>query len=207
MWSPRSRQSQTLKKGDEVFQMRIENGELTTLKFWCWAYSDLLDNATRGVLAEFLVAHALGRMNKPRRLWGAFDVRTHSGIKVEVRSAAYAQSWQQEDPSKIAFNIAPRKRAWDPETNKWEELSKPARTADVYVFCLLGYPDEPEPAPLDLSQWSFYVVAKKTLDQKRPNQKTIALNPFKTLVQRTTGGGTTPYGELAGEIERLGGGS
>ena len=95
MWSPRSSQSLTLKRGDEVFQARSESGELTTLDFWCWAYSDLLDNATRGVVAEFLVAHALGRMNTPRRLWGAFDVRTNSGIKVEVKSAAYAQSWQQ----------------------------------------------------------------------------------------------------------------
>lgn len=33
--------------------------KLTILDFWGWAYSDCINNTTRGVLAEFLVAAAL----------------------------------------------------------------------------------------------------------------------------------------------------
>ena len=207
MWSPRSSQSKTRKAGNEAFRVRDEDVEFTIRDYWRWANSNLLDNAARGVLAEFLVAHALNRTNEPRREWGAFDVRTERGLKVEVKSAAYAQSWPQERPSNITFNIAPRKSAWDPETNEWESLEPPARIADVYVFCLLGQPDDPDPDPMDLDQWKFYVLATATLDGERPRQKTIALNPIKSLVRRTTGRCTTPYGKLAGVIDMLGRGS
>lgn len=207
MWSPRSSRSKTRKAGDEAFRVRSKIVELTILDYWRWANSDLLDNAARGVLAEFLVAHALKRTIEPRREWAAFDVRTESGIKVEVKSKAYAQSWPQESPSKITFDIAPRRDAWDPETNQWESFEQRARPADVYVFCLLGQPDDPDPDPMDLDQWEFYVLATATLDRERPHQKTIALNPLKALVRRTTGRSTTPYGKLADVINTVARGS
>jgi hypothetical protein len=34
--------------------------------FWRWGFSNLTDNTTRGVLAEFLVASALGRWHSQR---------------------------------------------------------------------------------------------------------------------------------------------
>lgn len=202
-WSSRSRQSEILKEADEAF--RGQNGaiELTVLDFWQWANSNLLDNAARGILAEFLVAHALERTDTPRREWGAFDVQTGSGLKIEVKSASYAQSWPQERPSKIVFNIAPRKNAWDAESNDWESFDQPQRTADVYVFCLLGQPDDSDPDPLDLAQWRFYILDRQTLDLECPGQKTISMNPLISLVQRTTGRDTTPYRELAKEINKL----
>ena len=135
---------------------------------------------------------------------GAFDVRTKSGHKVEVKSAAYAQSWPQCKPSKISFDIASRSESWDPETNTYCRFNSPKRIANVYVFCLLGQPDDPCPDPIDLDQWEFYVLAKETLDQERRSQKTIALNPLKSLVQQATGRCTTPYGELPRVIEMLG---
>ena len=148
MWSPKNSQSRLLKAGDEAFRTRSENVELAVFDYWRWANSGWLDNAGRGVLAEFLVAHAFERMNAPRREWGRFDVSTESGIKVDVKTAAYAQSWPHQSPSKITFNIAPWEQVWDPETNEWEPLAKLGRTADVYVFCLLGQPDDPVPRPL-----------------------------------------------------------
>ena len=207
MWSPRSGQSKTRKAGDEAFYVRGENLEFMVLDYWRWAHSDLLDNAARGVLAEFLVAYAVSRTHEPRSEWGSFDVRTESGIRVEVKSAAYAQSWPQEEPSKISFDIAPRSAVWNPETNEYASYDPPARDSDVYVFCLLGQPDDPDPDPLDLDQWEFYVLATATLNQERPRQRTIALNPLKSLVRRTTGRSTTPYGELARMVEMLGRGS
>ena len=44
----------------------------TVLDFWKWAYSDLLDNAQRGILAEYLVANALNLQNTIRTNWDKY---------------------------------------------------------------------------------------------------------------------------------------
>ena len=204
MWSPRSSQSKILKTGKETFHVRGKTVDFEVSDFWRWAHSDLLDNTARGVLAEFLVAYALRQTNKLRREWGAFDLRTKSRHRVEVKSAAYAQSWPQCKPSKISFDIGPRSEMWDPETNTYCRFNPPKRASDVYVFCLLGRPCDPFPDPMDLDQWKFYVLATRLLDKKRPHQKKIALNPLKKLVQCTTGRCATPYSKLAQVIETEG---
>ncbi|MDM8523410.1 hypothetical protein QUF80_08570 [Desulfococcaceae bacterium HSG8] len=46
--------------------------------------------------------------NKNRELvkfLAAYDLETHDGIKIEIKSAAYVQSWHQKDYSKITFRI------------------------------------------------------------------------------------------------------
>jgi hypothetical protein len=48
--------------------------------------SDLVSNSTRGVLAEFIVARALGLDTGVRTEWQAFDLETASGKKIEVKS-------------------------------------------------------------------------------------------------------------------------
>ena len=201
IWSPRSSQSKCLKTGKEAFREQSKSADFTILDYWRWAYSDLLDNAARGVVAEFLVGHALKQTIKPRLEWGAFDFQTKSELKVEVKSAAYAQSWPQKKPSAIKFDIAPRSEVWNPETDKNACFNPPCRVADVYVFCLLGGPDDKDPDPIDLDKWEFYVLATMTLNEECQSQKNIALNPLKSLVQCTTGNGATPYCELAQIIE------
>ncbi|MHC4616924.1 MAG: hypothetical protein ACYTEQ_04130 [Planctomycetota bacterium] len=39
---------------------------LTLGDFWSWAYSDVLNNRNRSILAEFLVASALGLIDETR---------------------------------------------------------------------------------------------------------------------------------------------
>ena len=51
--------------------------------------------------------------------WDPFDLKTQSGIKVEVKSAAYLQSLHQERLSSIRFGIGPTRR-WDARTNRFE---------------------------------------------------------------------------------------
>ena len=59
-----------------------------------WANSDLVSNVTRGVLAEYIVAHAVGVSTAiVRDEWAAYDLETPDGIKLEVMPAAYIQSW------------------------------------------------------------------------------------------------------------------
>ncbi len=46
--------------GTERFRNGDSDLEFDLLSFWKWSASDLLSNATRGVIAEYLVARALG---------------------------------------------------------------------------------------------------------------------------------------------------
>jgi hypothetical protein len=91
----------TRKTGSEQF---IEDGQpigFDLLAFWRWAFSDVLNNAQRGVLAEYIVASALGCSHGVRTQWDAYDLKTPTGVRVEVKSVAYLQSWGQEGFSKI----------------------------------------------------------------------------------------------------------
>ena len=93
---------ETVKKtGKEPFTLNGEELPFDVSAFWRWSSSDLLGNALRGVLAEFIVASALGITERPREEWDAYDLITPSGLKVEVKSSAYLQSWQQTKLSKI----------------------------------------------------------------------------------------------------------
>jgi len=166
------------KNGEEIF-IGINKGESLTLKdFWQWSSSDLVSNAKRGILAEYLVASALGLNRDIRNEWDAYDLKTETGMKIEVKSAAYLQSWFQRKLSTISFNIKPT-LAWDYETNLQDKEKK--RQADVYVFCLLHHKDKDTINPMDMSQWTFYVVTKDQLEQKYPKAKSIGLSRLKKM--------------------------
>ena len=149
------------------------------LDYWSWAYSDIVGNTNRGALAEFIVARAIGSEPRVRTDWAAYDLDTPSGIKVEVKSSAYLQSWHQTSISKPIFSIR-KAREWSPETNKLnEEL---LRHSDVYVFCLLAYKgDKRLLDPLDLSQWEFYVVKTTEIDRIFGERSSIGINRVKDL--------------------------
>ena len=79
--------------------------------FWVWANSELLCNALRGRLAEYIVACATrADTARCRREWEPFDVTTCEGIAVEVKSAAYVQAWCQPKATKPVFQIAKKRR-------------------------------------------------------------------------------------------------
>jgi hypothetical protein len=137
-----------------------------------------LSNTLRGRLAEFIVATALGRADGIRQEWDDVDLRLADGTSVEVKSAAYVQSWEQHEPSKIRFDIAPT-LGWDAETNVTSDEVE--RRATVYVFCLLGAPDRLDVDPLDLGQWRFFVLPTRVLDDRVPAQKKIGLAPLLRL--------------------------
>jgi len=132
-----------------------------------------MDNTARGLLAEFLVATALGLHNTPRVEWESFDLRTPSGLTIEVKSAAAVQSWKQTAPTPIQFAIAPR-MGWDPETGRYSGQVR--RWADLYVFCVLEGTD-----PLDLGRWEFYLLSSAVLDQECGQRKSIRLGPLNQL--------------------------
>lgn len=150
-------------------------------EFLDWAYHDLFTNTTRGVLAEYIVATALGVADTKRVEWDQYDLRIADRVGVEVKSAAYVQSWPQARISKIAFSIRPA-QGWDASTDTLADSAK--RSAAVYVFCLLNGEDRDRIDPLDMAHWTFYVLATRDLDRHVRTQRSIRLGPLKRLGPR-----------------------
>ncbi len=183
------------KQGTERFHASDINFPLELLSFWQWSGSDLVNNTLRGMLAEYLVACALGLADGTRVEWDAYDLKTKRGIKVEVKSASYLQSWLQSRPSAISFGVQPT-IGWDASTNEYGIERK--RQADVYVFSLLAHQDKLTLDPLDVDQWEFYVLPTVVLDEKIPTQKQTGLATLLRL-----GPTKAKFGEISGVIERL----
>jgi hypothetical protein len=123
------------------------------------------------------VARALGLDAGVRDEWQAFDLQT-AGKKIEVKSAAYVQSWGQKELSKIILSTR-RSLAWDAETGAFATESK--RQADIYVFALLAHRVKETIDPLDLDQWEFYVVPTSALDALIGSQNSITLKSLQQL--------------------------
>lgn len=186
--------NETRKRGNESFHRSGRPLGFDIVDFWQWSASGFLGNAQRGVLAEYLVAKALGAANGLRTGWDPFDLTTSDGVKVEVKSAAYIQNWHQERHSRISFGIGGA-RAWDSRTNVMAPDTR--RHADVYVFCLLHHLDQTTAEPMDLDHWTFYVLPASVLNEKCPNQKTTGLPGLLYL-----GAVETPYEQLAEAVRR-----
>ena len=86
--------------------------------YWAWNSSDLLINTERGSFSEFIVSSALDLdLSGTREDWGPYDVLfpyqwaqdgvERGAVHVEVKSAAYLQSWEQSKLSNIIFSIRP----------------------------------------------------------------------------------------------------
>lgn len=183
-----------IKNETELFHDGAVSFPFSILDFWRWSVSDLVSNATRGILAEFIVATALEiPLNSIRDEWAAWDLTTNDGIKVEVKSAAYIQSWDQKYLSKISFDIK-KKRLLDPVDKNQD--NSPRRHADVYVFALLAHQDQTTIDPMDVSQWQFYVVSTKVLDARERSQYSITLPSLEKLSS------PLPYSAIKTAVEK-----
>jgi hypothetical protein len=147
----------------------------TVRDFWAWALSDLRGNTVRPMLAEFLVARALGAASRPRIEWDAFDVVTPGGIRVEVKSSAYVQAWAQARPSSIRFGGL-NGRTWDVTAGYAESATY---NADVYVFALVTAREHTSYDPLDLAQWTFWVLPRRVVEAT--GQRSMALSRVEEL--------------------------
>lgn len=182
------------KTGCERFRADDKDLDFGLYDFWRWSLSDLVSNATRGRLAEFIVAKALSiSTDTVRDEWGAYDLKMPEGIKIEVKSAAYIQSWHQSKLSAIGFRT-PKTLAWDPETNRQDKQAQ--RQADVYVFALLAHQEKATIDPLNIRHWKFFVVPTAVLDARERSQHSITLRSLENL----TGGGV-PYEGLRSAVD------
>jgi hypothetical protein len=171
--------------GDE----RFTGLDHTVKDFWSYAARDLRSNVLRGVLAEWLVAKAVGAV-EPRPEWDNFDVLTAAGIQVEVKSSAYLQAWPQHDLSRISFSGL-RSQKLGPE-NRYS--GQRTFNADVYVFCVQTAQSHAAYDPLDVSQWDFYVLPRSHVESI--GYRSIGLARIKIVTQRVS------FDELAAAINQ-----
>jgi hypothetical protein len=162
----------TRKSGHEQFHAGGKAIQFDLLSFWQWSASDLVSNALRGRLAEFLVGNALGIIDGVRSEWDAYDLRTAEGVTIEVKSAAYLQT-SQVKLSTIQFDVR-LTRYWDVATNVYHPISK--RQAQVYVFALLAHQDKNTLDPLNIDQWRFFALPTYVLNERLPIQKQVRLS-------------------------------
>lgn len=159
----------------------------------------MADNVTRGRLAEFLVSRALGLTDSVKDAWGPWDLRTPSGLELQVKCCAYLQSWGQRKLSDIRFDIR-SKLAWDSATNRYGAEVK--RHAHAYVFCLLHHQDKATVDPLDLAQWTFYVLSTERLNMTCASARSISLGKLLTLEPTKADFGS--LAQVVRELEKAG---
>ena len=182
----------TQKTGEEALTNNGFKTPYNLLDFWRWSVSDILSNATRGRLAEFIVGTAMNINNEiVRKEWDAYDLKTKDGIKIEVKSSSYIQTWSQKKFSNIIFSIK-SSRALEGET----QLGEPKRQADVYVFCLLKHKVQETIDPLKLEQWEFYVLPTYKIDNYKRSKSSITINSLNKLTNPTL------YDDLKTAIEK-----
>lgn len=147
----------------------------TLLEFWQWAMSDLLSNANRGVLAEFIVGRILGAdLSSARTEWTAYDL-LYRAYRLEVKSSAFVQTWHKStDRTAPVFGVAEH-QGWDAEQNLMHPDKR--RWADLYVFCLfLTSKEDFSRDVLDLDRWAFYTVTTRELEARlAPGTKSLTL--------------------------------
>lgn len=181
--------------GDEALTRSSGRPSATLLDFWRWAYSDCLNNTTRGVLAEFIVAQALEiDLDRPREAWAPFDL-TYKGTGLEVKSSSYHQVWGHKKLSQIQY-IIPKTRTWDATTNILS--TDLARQAKLYILCLLAEKDRDRLNPLDLDQWRFWAVPTRFFNERARSQYSITYN---SLIREI--GAPVGYDELKPSVDQL----
>jgi len=121
---------------------------LTKMHFLQWAYGDMVSNVQRGIVAEWLVAHALGLTEEDRVEWEPWDLEFLDGTKIEVKSASIWQPYGQMKRSSIVWEPGPLR-------NKEDE---PRRRADIYVFGALVCDEKHAVDPFETDQWRWFVA-------------------------------------------------
>ena len=155
----------------------------TISDFWQWAYSDLMQNVERAVLAEYIVAALIGVDNNLRVPWLAYDLKLPNGKTVEVKTMSKLQAWHQRRLSSPRVVIKPT-RKWDPKTNVMEK--EPKLHSDLYVICFFKADSHDTADPLNLNQWEFFVFTREAIKKLLMDRKSISLKLLKKLGIKST---------------------
>jgi len=146
------------------------------MEFWTWAFSDLCDDDLKGIFAEWLVMKLLGIPSLRRMNWANSDIITSEGVRIEVKASSYWQSWKLldefgavrasplypvSDKTRITFSgLKARDAVTVPDSSTPQQFK-----SHVYVFAFQHEMEIVKWNAMDLSQWEFYVLPMKRLQQ------------------------------------------
>lgn len=157
--------------GNERFSLHGKELDFSVLDFWRFEFSNLID--ILGYVAEFLVAKALWKEIPDNcKGWTPFDIN-YKNIRIEVKATSYYQAWREDEGVSEQRSFSIRKTH-----DKNGEL---IRQNDIYVFCVDEGRDFQSSDPLNLDNWTFYVVPTSIINEKCRDQKKIGLNRIKHL--------------------------
>jgi hypothetical protein len=168
-------------------------GSVGIMDFWRWAFSDLLEDTLKGHYAEWLVSQLLGlpTPHGGRPGYGNSDLRSATGLRIEVKSSAYWQSWKlrnEDGTPKSATEI----ERWRPTPDRPITFSRLRardtvdRTdtrvgckSDLYAFCFQSETDPARWDALDLRQWEFYLLTRAQVESL--NVSSLSLKRLRSL--------------------------
>ncbi len=166
------------KSGYEFFLNGERDINLCIIDFWRWALSNLTSCVTQKLFAEFIVAAALNRHTDVRNENDIYHLETIGGKKIEVFSSAYIQTWSHNGLPNISFTLNP---GFDLSVDSPLQSSERLHLIDILIFCLLHHRNEHTLNPLNLSQWTFFVINSHHFKKPSGEKKSISLNKLKQL--------------------------
>lgn len=175
----------------------FENSPLSTpatlQDFWRFQFSNIW-NLTSD-LAEYIVAHALGKERASNRnYWSLWDIN-YRNARIEVKSTAEYHCWTmpEDKPTPRIFGITPAHSGYKDTSTDY------TRQSDIYVFCHNTGKTAEESKPNKLEKWNFYIVTTEEIDQQcRKGQKTISLKRVISLSKKCY-----MYNELRQAIDEI----
>jgi hypothetical protein len=136
---------------------------------------NLMDNITRGLMGEVLVAHARGgELTSP---WDPYDVVLSNGTRIEVKTSGLIQAWPQQRVGVAAWSIAPAS-AWTALASGYVWDPDQLRRSDWYFFAVHTGID-----PSNVDEWIFRPVPTHQIDSLAAVQKSIRLPSLDRLFQ------------------------
>lgn len=152
----------------------------TVVEFWRWAFGNLCDDTLKGLYVEWLVGRLLG-LDLPlggRNGGTNSDLILDDGIRIEIKSTAYWQSWKLYNETGRA--LPPE----EIEQRHFERLEKPLKFrlrrtrdavdrsgtearlwSDLYVFAAHYEKDPRAMDLLDMRQWRFYCLRRDEVER------------------------------------------
>ena len=131
---------------------------LQALSFYKWAFGDLTEqDSDVGALAEFLVGDLLGCLPPSRKVNAPFDLRTKTGVTIEVKATTHKHAPKGRTPF-YRWNISAQSEA----------LKGNRAIADVWLFLIATFPGaisgtSSVARAFDLKNWTCYLVGGEQL--------------------------------------------
>ena len=131
---------------------------LQVLSFYRWAFGDLTEqDSDIGSLAEYLVGDLLGCLPPSRKVNAPFDLKTKSGVTIEVKTTTHKRAMKGRTPY----------YRWDVSAQS-EALKGNRAIADVWLFLIATFPGATSgmssvARAFDLKNWSCYLTSGELL--------------------------------------------